>query len=72
MTGVVRHSALVAQEIADTLNFRPNEEDKELLRRLMAKFGLGYTHTIRLAIRRLAEAEGIRDDGPKEGSSAAD
>ena len=65
----MRYIARVAQEIADTLNFRPNEEDKELLKRLMDKFGLGYTHTIRLAIRRLAEAEGLRDTS---GSNAAD
>ena len=55
----MRHIASVPQDISDTINFRPNPEDKELMYRLMAKLGLNYTSLIRLSLRRLAEAEGF-------------
>lgn len=41
------------------LSWRPTEADLELLDKLENKLGLRKVNIIRLAIRRLAEAEGI-------------
>ena len=45
------------------------DSDVQVLRALQDKLGLGLIHVIRLAIRRLAEAENIRDHfGHKKGN----
>lgn len=43
-------------------NFRPTEDDEKLIKALMEKLGLNFVSVIRLAIRRLAEQEGINRD----------
>ncbi len=42
-------------------NYRISEEGKQLLKRLTEKLGLTETSVIELAVRRLAEAEGVRN-----------
>lgn len=49
-----------ATEIApQRRGFRPNVEDDELIKKLRKKTGLDFSGLIRLALRRLAEAEKV-------------
>ena len=41
------------------VNLRPTEEDQKLLLRLAKKLGVGDSQLIRLALRALAEKEGL-------------
>lgn len=47
-------------QIPEKIMFRPTEDDFSLVSRLGKKLGLGYTPLLRLALRRLAEAEGLQ------------
>jgi hypothetical protein len=40
-------------------NFRPSESDWQLIAKLRAKLGLEFANIVRIALRKLAENEGI-------------
>jgi len=46
--------------IATSKTLKPTSEDLKLIKALEKKLGLNYSHIVRLALRRLAEAEGVR------------
>jgi hypothetical protein len=41
-------------------NFNPSQSDWELLRKLQAKLGVRFANIVRLAIRTLAQKEGVQ------------
>lgn len=43
-----------------TVSFRATEEDLALMRRLTSKLGIKTTQVIKIALRRFAEAEGMK------------
>lgn len=41
------------------IGFRPLKDDHRVIRKLAAKLGVGQSQVLRLALRRLAELEGL-------------
>lgn len=57
-TGVQLHP-MAPKQIPEKIMFRPTQDDFSLVTKLGKRLGLGYTQIIRLALRRLAEVEGL-------------
>ena len=57
---LINNATCMAKKKADQLAVRPTPEDWKLVEALRAKTGLANASLIRLALRRLAEAEGLK------------
>lgn len=55
-----QYEPMSKQQIPTKLALRPTPEDFAIAQRLRAKLGVDYSQIIRLALRKLAEAEGLR------------
>lgn len=56
----VQSYPMTPQEIPEKIMFRPTADDFNLVRKLGKKLGLGQSQILRLALRRLADAEGVK------------
>jgi len=55
----VQSSPMSPKQIPEKIMFRPTPDDFALVTKLGKRLGLGYSQIIRLALRRLADAEGM-------------
>lgn len=56
----VQFYPMIPKQIPEKIMFRPTPDDFSLVSKLGKKLGLGQSQIIRLALRRLAEAEGLQ------------
>lgn len=56
----VQFDPMSPKKIPEKIMFRPTPDDFSLVSTLGKRLGLGQTQIIRLALRRLAEAEGLQ------------
>lgn len=50
----------VQQTQPKTITFRPSGEDRKLIDRMAAKLGIKTSQVIKIALRKFAEAEGLK------------
>lgn len=48
---------MTLRDIPALVTFRPTEEDYEILKKLKAKLGVGFSQVLRIALRRLWQLE---------------
>lgn len=43
-----------------TITFRPSDDDRKLIKKMASKLGIKTSQVIKIALRRLAESEGLK------------
>lgn len=56
----VRQSEMMISVMPKTITIRPSVDDRKIIDRLAAKLGIKTSQVIKVALRRLAEAEKLR------------
>lgn len=56
----VRQSTRIATAMTKTITFRPGETDRKIIDKLAGKLGIKTSQVIKIALRKLAEAENLK------------